>query len=150
MAITTFTQEIFDGFYDDDTNKALFHGHTFTANPTGCAAALASISLLQTSEIQENINEINQSHLAFEAKIKSHPKVKTTRVLGVIFALEIKTDSQESYYGTMRNKLYNFFIENGIILRPVGNIVYILPPYVISKNQLEKVYQTIEKALEIV
>jgi adenosylmethionine-8-amino-7-oxononanoate aminotransferase len=150
MAITTFTQEIFDGFYDNDTNKALFHGHTFTANPTGCAAALASISLLQTSEIQENINEINQSHLAFEAKIKSHPKVKTTRVLGVIFALEIKTDSQESYYGTMRNKLYNFFIENGIILRPVGNIVYILPPYVISKNQLEKVYQTIEKALEIV
>lgn len=150
MAITTFTQEIFYGFYDDDTNKALFHGHTFTANPTGCAAALASISLLQTSEIQENINEINQSHLAFEAKIKSHPKVKTTRVLGVIFALEIKTDSQESYYGTMRNKLYNFFIENGIILRPVGNIVYILPPYVISKNQLEKVYQTIEKALEIV
>ena len=150
MAITTFTQEIFDGFYDDDTNKALFHGHTFTANPTGCAAALASISLLQTSEIQENINEINQSHLAFESKIKSHPKVKTTRVLGVIFALEIKTNSQESYYGTMRNKLYNFFIENGIILRPVGNIVYILPPYVISKNQLEKVYQTIEKALEIV
>ena len=150
MAITTFTQEIFDGFYDDDTNKALFHGHTFTANPTGCAAALASISLLQTSEIQENINQINQNHLAFEAKIKSHPKVKTTRVLGVIFALEIKTDSQESYYGTMRNKLYNFFIENGIILRPVGNIVYILPPYVISKNQLEKVYQTIEKALEIV
>ena len=150
MAITTFTQEIFEGFYDDDTNKALFHGHTFTANPTGCAAALASISLLQTSEIQQNINEINQSHLAFESKIKSHPKVKTTRVLGVIFALEIKTDSQESYYGTMRNKLYNFFIENGIILRPIGNIVYILPPYVISKNQLEKVYQTIEKALEIV
>jgi adenosylmethionine-8-amino-7-oxononanoate aminotransferase len=150
MAITTFTQEIFDGFYDDDTNKALFHGHTFTANPTGCAAALASISLLQTSEFQENINQINQSHLAFESKIKSRPKVKTTRVLGVIFALEIKTDSQESYYGTMRNKLYNFFIENGIILRPVGNIVYILPPYVISKNQLQKVYQTIEKALEIV
>ena len=150
MAITTFTQEIFDGFYDDDTNKALFHGHTFTANPTGCAAALASISLLQTSEIQQNISHIHQSHLAFESKIKSHPKVKNTRVLGVIFALEIKTDSQESYYGTMRNKLYNFFIKNGIILRPVGNIVYILPPYVISKNQLQKVYQTIEKALEIV
>ena len=150
MAITTFTQEIFDGFYDNDTNKALLHGHTFTANPTGCAAALASIFLLQTPEIQQNINKINQSHLAFESKIKSHPKIKTTRVLGVIFALEIKTDSQESYYGTMRNKLYNFFIENGIILRPVGNIVYILPPYVISKNQLEKVYQTIEKALEIV
>ena len=150
MAITTFTQEIFDGFYDNDTNKALFHGHTFTANPTGCAAALASINLLQTDEMQLNILRINQLHLAFESKIKSHPKVKTTRVLGVIFALEIITETQESYYGTMRNKLYNFFIENGIILRPVGNIVYILPPYIITDSQLEKVYTTVEKALEIV
>ena len=150
MAITTFTQEIFDGFYDDDTNKALFHGHTFTANPTGCAAALASIQLLQTVEMQLNIERIHQSHLKFESAIKNHPKVKTTRVLGVIFALEVTTENQESYYGTLRNKLYDFFIENGIVLRPVGNIVYILPPYVISQNQLEKVYQTIEKALEIV
>ncbi len=150
MAITTFTQEIYNGFFDDDVNKALFHGHTFTANPTGCAAALASIDLLQTEEMQANIVSVNQSHLAFEAKIKQHPKVQTTRVLGVIFALEIKTNSEESYYGTMRNKLYNFFIENGIILRPVGNIIYILPPYVMTNEQLQKVYQTIEKAIEIV
>jgi adenosylmethionine---8-amino-7-oxononanoate aminotransferase len=150
MAITTFTQEIFNEFYDDDVNKALFHGHTFTANPTGCAAALASISLLQTNEMQDNIQRINQSHLAFESKINNHPKVKTTRILGVIFALEVKTENEESYYGTMRNKLYNFFIENGVILRPVGNIIYILPPYIITDNQLQKVYQTIENALEIV
>ncbi|WP_445453052.1 adenosylmethionine--8-amino-7-oxononanoate transaminase [Flavobacterium sp. 25HG05S-40] len=150
MAITTFSQDIFDGFFDDDTNKALFHGHTFTANPTGCAAALASISLLQSEEMQKNIVRINQSHLVFEKRIQLHPKVKTTRVLGVIFALEIKTENQESYYGTMRNTLYNFFIENGIILRPVGNIVYILPPYVITDEQLEKVYDAVGKALEIV
>ena len=150
MAITTFTQEIFDGFYDDDTSKALFHGHTFTANPTGCAAALASISILQTEAIQKNIQEVNQSHLQFEQHIKKHPKVVATRVLGVIFALEIKSDVKESYYGTMRNTLYNHFIENGVILRPVGNVVYILPPYIISKEQLQKVYQVIENALEIV
>lgn len=150
MAITTFTQEIFDGFYDDDVNKALFHGHTFTANPTGCAAALASIDLLHTNEMQDSIQRVHQSHLAFETKIKNHPKVKNTRVLGVIFALEVKTDTTETYYGTMRTKLYNFFIENGVILRPVGNIVYILPPYIITENQLQKVYQTIENALEIV
>ena len=150
MAITTFTQEIFDAFYDNDINKALFHGHTFTANPTGCAAALASISLLQNSEMQDNIRAINHSHLAFEKQIKNHPKVKKTRVLGVIFALEIVTKNQESYYGNLRNKLYNFFIENGVILRPVGNIVYILPPYIITKNQLNKIYQTIENVLEII
>jgi len=150
MAITTFNQEVFDWFYDDDVNKALFHGHTFTANPTGCAAALASIDLLQTDEMQRNIERVHQSHLEFESKIKTHPKVKTTRVLGVIFALEVTTNSEESYYGTLRNKLYNFFIDNGIILRPVGNIVYILPPYVITDIQLQKVYQIIENALEIV
>jgi len=150
MAITTFTQEIFDGFYKDDVNKALFHGHTFTANPTGCAAALASIALMESQEMQDNIRRINQMHLAFETKIKEHPKVKTTRVLGVIFVLEIKTENQESYYGTMRNKLYNFFIENGVILRPVGNIVYILPPYIISNEQLERVYAIVEKAVEMI
>ncbi|MCF8322653.1 MAG: adenosylmethionine--8-amino-7-oxononanoate transaminase [Flavobacterium sp.] len=150
MAITTFTQDIFEAFYDDDVNKALFHGHTFTGNPTGCAAALASLGLLQTNEIQENITRINKSHLAFQKHIQTQPKVKTTRVLGVIFALEIITENAESYYGTLRNKLYDFFIENGVILRPVGNIVYILPPYIITEEQLQKVYGVVEKALDIV
>lgn len=149
MAITTFTQEIFEAFYDEDINKALFHGHTFTANPTGCAAALASISLLQTDEMQANIARVNQSHLDFQERIKNHLKVTTTRVLGVIFALDIKTENAASYYGTLRNKLYDFFIENGVILRPVGNIVYILPPYIITDEQLQKIYETVEKALEI-
>ena len=150
MAITTFSSVIFEAFYDDDINKALFHGHTFTANPTGCAAALASLELLQTNEMQANIIRVNKSHLDFQERIKNHPKVTVTRVLGVIFALEIKTETAASYYGGLRNKLYNFFIENGVILRPVGNIVYILPPYIISEEQLEKVYQVVENALEIV
>jgi adenosylmethionine-8-amino-7-oxononanoate aminotransferase len=150
MAITTFTQDLFDAFYDDDINKALFHGHTFTANPTGCAAALASLELLQTNEMQANIVRVNQNHLQFQERIKNHPKVVTTRVLGVILALEIKTESSASYYGTLRNKLYDFFIEKGVILRPVGNIVYILPPYIITDEQLQKVYQVVENALEIV
>lgn len=150
MAITTFTQEIFDGFYSDDVNKALFHGHTFTANPTGCAAALASIQLLETPQMQQNIQDIYQSHLGFQQKMQCHPKVKTTRVLGVIFALEIQTEGVQSYYGSLRNTLYNFFIDRGIILRPVGNIIYILPPYITTGEQLEKIYQTIEDALEIV
>ena len=138
MAITSFTQEIFDGFYDDDVNKALFHGHTFTANPTGCAAALASLTLLCTPEMQANLVRVNENHLAFQNKIKQHPNVVTTRVLGIIFALEIKTDGAASYYGSLRNKLYDFFIENGLVLRPVGNL------------QLQKVYQVVEEALEIV
>ena len=150
MAITTFTQDIFDAFYDEDINKALFHGHTFTANPTGCAAALASLELLQTEKMQNNLVQINTSHLDFKKRVENHPMVTATRVLGVIFALEIKTETSASYYGTLRNKLYDFFIENGVILRPVGNIVYILPPYVITCAQLQKVYEVVESALDIV
>jgi adenosylmethionine-8-amino-7-oxononanoate aminotransferase len=100
--------------------------------------------------MQSNISRVNANHLAFQKRIQTHSKVVTTRVLGVIFALEIQTESAASYYGNLRNKLYNFFIENGVILRPVGNVVYILPPYIITDEQLEKVYQVVESALEIV
>jgi adenosylmethionine-8-amino-7-oxononanoate aminotransferase len=147
MAITSFTQELFDAFYSEDTNKALFHGHTFTANPTGCAAAIASLELLESAEIQQQIQQINQQHLAFQQRISTHTRVKFTRVLGVIFALEIKTESDQAYYGALRNKLYAYFLANGVILRPVGATIYILPPYVITPQQLQKIYQVIEAAL---
>lgn len=147
MAITSFTQEIFDAFYSEDTNKALFHGHTFTANPTGCAAAIASLQLLESVEMQEQIQAVHTQHLQFQQKMEVHPRVKTTRVLGVIFALEIKTESDQAYYGALRNKLYAYFLENGVVLRPVGSTIYILPPYVITAEQLQKIYQVIENAL---
>jgi adenosylmethionine-8-amino-7-oxononanoate aminotransferase len=73
MAITTFTNEIFDAFMTE-INKALFHGHTFTANPTGCAAALASLELLNTPEMQANLVQVNKNHLAFQSKIKQHQR----------------------------------------------------------------------------
>jgi adenosylmethionine-8-amino-7-oxononanoate aminotransferase len=147
MAITTFTQALFDAFYSDDTSKALFHGHTFTANPTGCAAAIASLELLESAEIQQQIQQINQQHLAFQQRIATHPRVKTTRVLGVIFALEIQTQNDQAYYGQLRNNLYAYFLENGVVLRPVGSTIYILPPYIITPDQLQKIYQVIEIAL---
>jgi adenosylmethionine-8-amino-7-oxononanoate aminotransferase len=149
MAITSFTQILFDGFYSDDINKALFHGHTFTANPTGCAAALAAVELLNTDEMQANIKRISLRHLDFLQTLRTHSKVSTCRSLGVILALEITSDIQESYYGSMRTKLYDFFIANGIVMRPIGNIVYILPPYIITDEQLDNVYEVVMRALEI-
>ncbi|MCR5861286.1 adenosylmethionine--8-amino-7-oxononanoate transaminase [Flavobacterium sp. J372] len=148
MAITTFTQELFDGFYDDDVNKALFHGHTFTGNPTGCAAALAGLDLLESVEMQENIARINNRHHQFLEKIKRHRRVANPRVCGVILAFDVKRDSVESYYGNFRNRLYNFFIEKGIIMRPVGNTIYVLPPYIISEQELTYIYEVVEEALE--
>ncbi|WP_027138238.1 adenosylmethionine--8-amino-7-oxononanoate transaminase [Gaetbulibacter saemankumensis] len=148
MALTTCSKRIYDAFYSNDISKGLFHGHTYSANPLACTAALASIELLQTEAIQNNISRITASHKTFKNRIKNHPKVKTTRQTGIIFALDLNTKMER--YGNLRDKLFNFFMSKGIFLRPLGNTIYIQAPYVISQNQLEKIYKAIEEALEII
>ncbi len=146
MAITSCTDDIYNAFYSDDIRKGFFHGHTYSANPLACTAALAGIELLQSDEIQNNINRIITANKAFDKRVRNHPKVKSTRQTGVIFALDLNVKMER--YGSLRDKLFKFFMENGVFLRPLGNTIYIQPPYVISETQLEKVYQTIEKALD--
>ncbi|MEX0361747.1 MAG: aminotransferase class III-fold pyridoxal phosphate-dependent enzyme, partial [Allomuricauda sp.] len=148
MGLTTCTQEVFQAFYSDDITKGLFHGHTYTANPLACTAALAAVELLQTEETQENIQNIIQWHKAFDAEIKHHPKVAQTRQLGVIYALDL--DIQMERYGNLRDKLFKHFMDDGVFLRPLGNTIYILAPFIISKEQMNKIYDTIKSALEIV
>ena len=148
LAITSCTEKIYEAFLSNEMAKGFFHCHTYSANPIACAAANAAIELLQTDEIQQNIAAISASHKQFQAKISSHPKVRTARSQGVIFALDLETKMQR--YGSLRDKLLQFFMERGVFLRPLGNTIYIQVPYVITKKQLEKVYKTIEESLEIV
>jgi adenosylmethionine-8-amino-7-oxononanoate aminotransferase len=148
MAITTCSQKIYDAFYSDAMNKGLFHGHTYSGNPLVCTAALASIELLQTEAIQNNIKTIIASHETFGDHIKNHPKVKFIRQTGVIFALDLEVKMER--YGNLCDKLFKFFMDNGVFLRPLGNTIYIQAPYVITEEQLQKVYQVIEESLSIV
>lgn len=148
MAITSCSQKVYDAFLSDDISKGFFHGHTYSANPISCTAALAGIELLQSEEMQQNIERITRSHQEFDVKIKKHPKVKATRQLGIIYALDLAIETDR--YGDLRYKLFNFFMENGVCLRPLGNTVYILAPYVITDTQLQKVYQVIEESLTII
>jgi adenosylmethionine-8-amino-7-oxononanoate aminotransferase len=148
MAITSCTDMIYDAFYSNDIRKGLFHGHTYSANPLACTAAIAGLELLQSTKIQNNIKSIIASHQAFGNRIKKHPKVKSTRQTGIIFALDLNVEMTR--YGNLRDKLFDFFMENGVFLRPLGNTIYIQAPYVITQEQLEKVYKTIEEALAIV
>ncbi|WP_075343443.1 adenosylmethionine--8-amino-7-oxononanoate transaminase [Tenacibaculum agarivorans] len=145
MAITSCTQEIYDAFLSNDIAKGYFHCHTYSANPIGCAAAIASIDLLTSEEIQKNIQRVSRSHVEFGEKIKTHAKVKSTRNIGVIFALDLDTNMER--YGTLRDLLLSSFMKEGVFLRPLGNTIYIQVPYVITDAQLEKVYTTIEKVL---
>jgi adenosylmethionine-8-amino-7-oxononanoate aminotransferase len=148
LGLTTCTQQIFDAFLSDDKLKTLFHGHSFTANPIACAAALASLDLFLEESTTENINRIAEQHKQFALRIKDHPKLKEVRQTGTIIALEWKTDGTTSYFSTLRDKLYTYFLDAGIILRPLGNIIYILPPYCITNADLNYIYSKIEQALE--
>ena len=145
MGLTSCSLKIYNAFYSDDIGKGLFHGHTYTANPLACTAALAALKLLNSESIQRNINWISRSHEEFIQKINPHPKVKNSRSMGVIMAFEL--DIETDRYGNLRNRLFQFFMEQGIFLRPLGNTIYILPPYVISEEELSRIYEVIELSL---
>ncbi|MHA7056642.1 adenosylmethionine--8-amino-7-oxononanoate transaminase [Aquimarina sp. M1] len=148
MAVTSCTQDIYNAFLDDSVGKAFFHAHTYSANPIACSVAIAGIELLRSEEIQENIETIIKSHHDFDSRIKNHSKVKTTRQQGVIYALDLNIEMDR--YGKKRYEIFDHFMQNGVCLRPLGKTIYILPPYVITKDQLDKIYDTIEELLDIV
>lgn len=149
LGLTTCTQAIYDAFLSTDKLKTLFHGHSFTANPIACAAALASLDLFLLPETMDNIKRIEERHSRFGTKVRHHPKIKECRQTGTIIALEWETGSQASYFSNLRDKLYMHFLEAGIILRPLGNVLYILPPYCITNEQLDYIYSQIEHALDV-
>ena len=148
LSVTSTTEAIYNAFYSDDISKALFHGHTFMANPTGCAIALESLKILQEAPMQANLKRIHAKHQAFASKMDKHPKVARTRTLGVIFALDLEVPNTGEYYGSIRNELYKYYISHGVILRPVYHTIYVLPPYIITDEQLDKVYHIIEESIE--
>ncbi|MGS2740680.1 adenosylmethionine--8-amino-7-oxononanoate transaminase [Sinomicrobium sp. M5D2P17] len=146
MAITSCTQAVYDAFYSDEISKGLFHGHTYSANPVACSVALAGMELLRSEEMQKNIKRVIGAHREFDEKICKHPKIASTRQLGVIYAMDLKVQMER--YGDLRDRLFRFFMDNGVFLRPLGSTIYILAPYIVTDEQLQKIYGTIERALD--
>ncbi|WP_394666266.1 adenosylmethionine--8-amino-7-oxononanoate transaminase [uncultured Chryseobacterium sp.] len=148
MGITTSSQQIFEAFLSDDKYKTLFHGHSFTANPLACTAALASMELLLKEETLEKINLISKKHFNFSQVLKNHPKVGNARQTGTIIAWEIKNDEKTSYFNEIGKVLYHEFLKRGIIMRPLGNVMYLVPPYCITPEELDFVYRNILEVLD--
>lgn len=147
LGATSSTTEIVDAFQSPELIKTFLHGHSFTANPIACAAANASFKLLKKAECWSNIERITKKHQDFLEKHQGNPVIKDIRSIGTILALEFKTDADSSYFSEMRNKLYPFFIEREVLLRPLGNLIYIIPPYIINNEELDRVYRAIEEFL---
>ena len=146
MGITSCSAKIYQAFYSDEIKKGLFHGHTYTGNPLACAAAIASIELLQSRKIKQNIAKISQLNERFAEKLKKQNQVKNVRNKGVILAFEL--DVEMSRYGSLRDELYQFFMDQGVFLRPLGNTIYILPPFIIKSKNLQKIHKAILKCLK--
>lgn len=143
LGLTSCSSEIVSAFQTDDFNKTFFHGHSYTANPISCAAANASFELLMKPECSEQIKTIERLHREFVKKVLGHKLVKEARSLGTIFALELNTSGPSDYTNELRKKIYPFFLERNILLRPLGNTLYILPPYIIKEDELNSIYSGI-------
>ncbi len=143
LSVTACNEKIFKRFLSSDLHKALLHGHSYTANPIACAAALASLDLLEDERCSKQRQTIEKMHNEFVSKYKNHPRLVRCESLGTILALEYKTDETSGYFSDCRDRLYPFFLGRKILLRPLGNVVYVLPPYCITPLELETIYETI-------
>ncbi len=147
LGTTACREEIYEAFYSEDKHKALLHGHSYTANPLACVSALASLDLLQTLSCENQRDMIAKAHDKFAKEWGGHPNLKRCESLGTILVLEYR-DKCSSYFSSLRDFLYQFFIDRKIILRPLGNVLYVLPPYCIKKKELNYIYTTIASTLE--
>jgi adenosylmethionine-8-amino-7-oxononanoate aminotransferase len=139
LGTTACTEKIYESFVNDDAQKTFFHGHSFTANPLACAAANASLDLFEKNNSLENIKHITERNIAFAQQLKQLNGIKNVRTLGTILAFEI-TKGEDVYLNTISQTVTKKALEKGFYIRPLGNTVYIMPPYCISDEELDKVY----------
>ena len=149
MGVTAVAEWIAEGFNNTDRSKAFFHGHSYTANPMACAAAVASTELLMSRETQENISRISASHLSYIASFNFHSKVESIKSLGTILSITLPADDA-GYVSSLKERIYDYFMERDLLLRPLGNVIYLIPPYVIRNEELINIYQAIDSFMETI
>jgi adenosylmethionine-8-amino-7-oxononanoate aminotransferase len=148
LGATSATAQVYNAFLSDDKSKMFLHGHSYTGNPLACVVAKASLDLLQEDDTWTAIKRISTQHHQFVSNVMNHPHVEDARALGVVLAVSIKSGSEKSYFNYLRDRLYNFFIHRKILLRPLGNVIYIMPPYCITDEELNMVYTAISDLLD--
>ncbi|MCX6181724.1 MAG: adenosylmethionine--8-amino-7-oxononanoate transaminase [Bacteroidetes bacterium] len=150
LGVTACSQYIFDAFVSEDKFKTFFHGHSYTGNPIACAAACANIEILAEEKTLQNIANLCAQQKQWMEKFKNHPALIDARNIGTINAFEINTENGSSYFNTLRDDIYNFFLQKNILLRPLGNIIYVMPPYCITNEELKIIYTQIDLFLQTI
>jgi adenosylmethionine---8-amino-7-oxononanoate aminotransferase len=147
LGATVCTSSIRDVFRSHDRMRTFFHGHSYTGSPLACAAGIASLKIFESEPVFDRIAAIERIHAERLSALKNHPAVVDVRSIGTVAAVEIEAEDA-GYLSKLRPFLYGFFLEKGVLLRPLGNIIYILPPYAITPDELNFIYDVIAEALE--
>ena len=148
MGITTVNTKVAEAFDNDVREKTFFHGHSYTANPIACAAACASFDILHQESIQSAISELVESHSQFQRKIMGHSMLDDLRQTGTILAMELKT-ADRGYSANIRETIYRHFLEKDMLMRPLGNVMYFLPPYIIKSKDMKRGYDEVASFLDL-
>ncbi|WP_028309837.1 adenosylmethionine--8-amino-7-oxononanoate transaminase [Derxia gummosa] len=150
MAVTLATPAIHDAFLGDGVDRALLHGHTFTANPLGCAAALASLRLFDSEDTMQRIASLEAMQAQRLAALASHPLVSRSRQWGTIAAFDlVPAGAASAGYGSASGRaLREAMIARGVLMRPMGDAIYVLPPYCISVADLDFAYGQLREVLD--
>ena len=150
LGVTACTDKIYQAYVNDDALKTFFHGHSFTANPLACTAAIASMDLLEKADCYTQIDWISAQQIQFADIIrKGDFPVKDIRTLGTILAFEI-TQGKKEYLNEISSTITQKAMQSGIYIRPLGNTVYLMPPYCITSDEMRKVQQCIVEILNAI
>lgn len=147
LGLTVAMEAIYEAFLHPEKTKALLHGHSYTGNPLVCAAANASLDLFEDHATWENVARIEQLHLQFLERLSAQPNAANAAVCGTILRFEVQTGEGNTYFSGIRDRAYRFFLENSCLVRPLGNILFINPPYCISDEELSQVYDVLLRFL---
>ncbi len=141
LAVTVSSDSIYEAFDTDDPMQTLWHGHSYTANPLGCAAALASLDLLEENEA--SFRGMENIHREEILSIATRDRVERVRVMGTIAAFTLKSDGESGYFNKIADEIKKKCVRYDLLLRPLGDVVYLMPPYCITREELRVVYKNL-------
>jgi len=147
MGATLCTDRVEEAFRSEDRMHTFYHGHSYTGNALACAAGIASLRIFEEEGVFERILTIAKINAERLDHLRRMNQVGDVRQIGTMGAIELVAEDA-GYLSAMRPKLYAFFLERGVLLRPLGNVVYVLPPYAIEPEELHRVYDVIGEAVE--
>lgn len=149
LAVTLCTAEIFDAHYSKDRTKTFFHSSSYTANPVACAAAAANLTLWDDETAQWHLADVVAMQDQAVARFRDDRRFENVRRTGTITALDLKANDA-GYLANIGPKLQAFFASRDVLLRPLGNTIYVMPPYCVTQDDIDAIYAAIGEAASVV